>query len=807
MARTIGIGFAIGATLSSSVAKAFGAVGNSIEKTRAAMAAATKQQRVMSRAMELQSKRDALVSQLKANPGDARLTRALTQVSRQYREAMASAREYGATAKTLRASHDQASAALERYNAKLRVQNTLQEASAKRAEFYGRAVGTAMSAMALAQPLKVGIGFEESMSKVRAISGASTQDLAAMSAQARELGATTVWSAKEAAEGMTYLSMAGFNAHQTMAAMPGMLSLASAGAMDLGQTADVASNILTGFGFKAEQMGYVSDVLAKTFTRSNTTLESLGNSFKYVGPAAANAGQSFQDVAAMIGKLGDAGIQGEQAGTGLSAIISRMAGPPSDASKALKKLGISVKGAHGKMKPLPALLKEMEAKMRNMGEAQRIAMAKALFGQEHFAKGLILMKAAADGSIQSMSASLYEQGYAAKVATEQTNNLSGDLKGLNSAYEEVSISLYTAVAPALREIVKGLTSAMRSVGDFVKAHPQLVQGLAMAAAGFIGLKTAVLGTQMAFWAVKPGLSMLGMLLPSLGRSAATAAVSSTGLGGALRGIASIGPAMFNPVTAGLALVAGGLVALYNNSDTAREVMDGMFADIKEGAESVGEALGSIWDGFSKKMSDIWNSDFMKNLREKGSNFFTSAMKGISDLVSGPEEKVSDAEDAKWRKLSADIEAKKQAAASKTAGTSAGEFSRIQQRYALDHPTPDMYGPPRPAGLRTPQPKALAPQPTSASAPASAPAANQSQPAPSAPASAQSAPAPAQKSAPAQAPVVNTPATFQFTINGMPAADFANGVMNVVKEHQNDFQNMISNMVNDQVRKMYAAAGN
>ena len=94
MARTIGIGFAIGATLSSSVAKAFGAVGNSIEKTRAAMAAATKQQRVMSRAMELQSKRDALASQLKANPGDARLTRALTQVSRQYREAMASAREY-----------------------------------------------------------------------------------------------------------------------------------------------------------------------------------------------------------------------------------------------------------------------------------------------------------------------------------------------------------------------------------------------------------------------------------------------------------------------------------------------------------------------------------------------------------------------------------------------------------------------------------------------------------------------------------------------------------------------------------------
>lgn len=806
MAKTIGIGFAIGATLSSSVAKAFGAVGNSIERTRAAMAAATKQQRVMSRAMELQGKRDALVSQLRASPGNERLSRSLAQVSRQYREAMVAARGYGATAKTLKASHDQASAALDRYNAKLRMQNTLQEASQKRTEFYGRAVGTAMSAMAMAQPLKVGIGFEEAMSKVRAISGASAADLQAMTAQARELGASTVWSAKEAAEGMTYLSMAGFNAKQTMAAMPGMLSLASAGAMDLGSTADIASNILTGFGFKAEQMGYVSDVLAKTFTRSNTTLQSLGDSFKYVGPAAANAGQSFQDTAAMIGKLGDAGIQGQQAGTGLSAIISRMAGPPAEARKALDKLGVSIKGAHGTMKPMPVLFKELEAKMRNMGEAQRIATAKALFGTEHFAKGLILMKAAADGSIQSMSQSLYEQGYASRVASDQTDNLSGDLKGLNSAYEEVSISLYTAVAPALREIVKGLTSAMRAVGDFVKAHPQLVQGLAMAAAGFIGLKTAVLGTQMAFWAVKPGLSMLGMLLPSLGRSAATAAVSSTGLGGALRGIAAIGPAMFNPVTAGLALVAGGLVALYNNSDTAREAMDSMFEDAKQAAADLGDALGSVWDDFSKGMSDAWNSDFMKNLREKGSSLFTRAMQGISDIVSGPKDDVSKAEDEKWRKAEAEIEAKKQAAASKTAGTSAGEWNRIQQRYALDHPTPDMYGPPRPAGLRTPQPKALAPQPSAAKAPASQPAQQAAPSAAPAPASAPSA-APAPKAAPAQAPVVNNTATFQFTINGMPAADFANGVMNVVKEHQNDFQNMISNMVNDQVRKMYAAAGN
>ena len=253
---------------------------------------------------------------------------------------------------------------------------------------------------------------------------------------------------------------------------------------------------------------------------------------------------------------------------------------------------------------------------------------------------------------------------------------------------------------------------------------------------------------------------------------------------------SFGPAAFNPVTAGLALVAGGLVALYNNSETARTVMDGMLADIRE----IGQSFGSMWDEFSEGASKAWNSDSVKGIREWVSGHFTKAMKGISDIVSGPEEKVSDSEDAKWRQAAAEIEAKKQAAASGTAGTSAGEFNRIQAEYARSHPTADMYGPPRPAGLSA-QPKALAPQPASAKEPASLPALQ------SAPAA-----APAPKAASAQAPVVNNTATFQFTINGMPAADFANGVMNVVKAHQNDLQNMISNIVNDQVRKMYAAAG-
>ena len=203
----------------------------------------------------------------------------------------------------------------------------------------------------------------------------------------------------------------------------------------------------------------------------------------------------------------------------------------------------------------------------------------------------------------------------------------------------------------------------------------------------------------------------------------------------------------------------------------------------------------MWDEFSEGASKAWNSDSVKGIREWVSGHFTKAMKGISDIFSGPEEKVSDSEDAKWRQAAAEIEARKQAAASKTAGTSAGEFNRIQEEYARTHPTPDMYGPPRPAGLRA-QPKALAPQPASAQNLVSSPA----------PQSASSA-APAPKSTPEQAPAVNNTATFQFTINGMPAADFANGVMNVVKAHQNDLQNMISNIVNDQVRKMYAAAGN
>lgn len=589
MGKTIGVGFAIGASVSSSVTAAFGSVNRSIEKTKAAMAAAAKESGVMQKAMAARQKQLAAAEKLRADPGNERLRASLASLTRQYASAMQAARAYGATTVTLASHHARASAAIERNTARLRIHNSIQEASAKRQELAQKAIGVAAGGMAAAAPLRTGIDFEESMSKVKAISGASTEDLAKMTAQARELGGTTVWSAKQAADGMTFLAMAGFNAEQTMATMPGMLSLASAGGTELADTADIASNILTGFGMKAEKMGYVGDVLAKTFTKSNTTLMGLGDAFKFCAPAASQSGQSFQDTAAMLAKLGDAGIQGTLAGTGLNAMLTRMAAPPKEAAKVLGALGVKIKDNNGKMRAMPSILAEISKKTQKLGSADRIAMAKALFGQEHFAKGLILLSAAADDSekgLKAFSDALFEDGYSARVAKEQTDNLSGDLKGLNSASEEVAIALYDTVKPALREITQWFTTVVQSVGTFVKEHGEIAKVALFAAGGLLAFKTALLVTQAAAWMLKPGLSMLSAVIPSVGRSAATAAAAAGpgGFAGALRTLTSIGPMAFNPMTIGIGAVAGALYLLYQNSETCRKAMDSLIATGKGLAE-------------------------------------------------------------------------------------------------------------------------------------------------------------------------------------------------------------------------------
>lgn len=500
MAGGLGLTFTIGASVGASVASAFASVNDKIKATQQSFRNASRQSRQLSQAAAAGQKRNELAALAKSQMQttgkiDQSLRRELQKVSLAYAEAAKKAGVYGHSLAEITRRQRQMAASVEQSQKRLQNLNRIQAAkNAMQSEkdVRGKAVMSAFSGvaagLAMAAPLKIGMDFEASMSEVKAISGATGQAFADLRNQARQLGATTVWSAKEAAQGMKFLSMAGFNTNQTMAAMPGMLSLASAGAMDLASTADIASNVLSGFGMEAEQMNYVADVMAKTFTKSNTSISSIGESMKYCAPAAKAASQSFQDVAAMIGKLGDAGIQGSMAGTSLNAILTRMAAPPKAAATSLAMLGINVADAEGKIRPMPDLMREMAVKTSQMTEEQRLFHARNIFGMQHMKSGLVLMESAMTGSLQQMSKSLYEKGYAEKVAKEQTDNFMGDLKALNSASEEVAICFYDTVSPALRQITQGIIPAVQATGEWIKANPRLTQGIMVLGGAFVALK-------------------------------------------------------------------------------------------------------------------------------------------------------------------------------------------------------------------------------------------------------------------------------------------------------------------------------
>ncbi|SQI32042.1 Phage-related protein [Providencia alcalifaciens] len=282
-----------------------------------------------------------------------------------------------------------------------------------------------------------GYDFEIGMSKVQALTrlDKNSDDYKMLRNQARELGATTAFTANDVAQGQAFYAMAGFKPEQIKNAMAGTLSMSLAGDIDLATTADIGSNILTGFKLSSDEMSRVSDTLVATFTRSNVNLSMLGDTMKYVAPVAAGLGVDIETAAVAAGKLGDAGIQGSMAGTSLRAILGRLAEPPKQAAEALTKLGIKTRDVKGNLRELPAILAELDKKTQKMGTAQRAGLFKHIAGEEAFSALSVLVDKSGSGELQNMIAEIKAaKGEAEKVAKTMTDNLDGDLKNLTSAW-------------------------------------------------------------------------------------------------------------------------------------------------------------------------------------------------------------------------------------------------------------------------------------------------------------------------------------------------------------------------------------
>jgi len=194
-------------------------------------------------------------------------------------------------------------------------------------------IGLLLGAAVGAGVVKAAAEFEQSMARVRALTGATGSDFESLQAQALTLGRTTVFSARQAADAMGYFALAGFDTNKILTAMPATLNLAAAGQMDVAQAADIAAKVMAGMGIEAEGLGHAVDVLAKAFTSSNTDLVQLGTAFKYVGPVAKSAGVSMEEITATLMAVSNAGIQAGMAGTTLRGVLARLAGQPAELKK------------------------------------------------------------------------------------------------------------------------------------------------------------------------------------------------------------------------------------------------------------------------------------------------------------------------------------------------------------------------------------------------------------------------------------------------------------------------------------------
>ena len=365
-------------------------------------------------------------------------------------------------------------------------------------------VGGALTALGGAFVLRATLGvirdFQTAMSGVRAVTGATEEQFAELSSEARRLGATTQFSAREAAEGMRFLGQAGFDTNEILAATEPALRLAQAGMLGLAEAADIVSNIMSGFGIEAEKTQKVADILAVTAANANTNIRQMGEAMKFVAPIAASTGQSIEDMAAAVGVLGDAGLQGSLAGAGLRTAILQLTAVTPVAEAAIKKLGLEISDLDPTTESFIDILKKLEEANLGAGDAAKI------FGKRSAVGILALIQA-----IPRLEEMREKIGGAAGALDEMArimeDNLNGSIKNMISVMQEAILQTGDAgLTGALRGAIDTITGVLRALTgtlDPLDENAKLFKGLAAAVQILAGALAA-----LAFAKIATGLFAL-----------------------------------------------------------------------------------------------------------------------------------------------------------------------------------------------------------------------------------------------------------------------------------------------------------
>lgn len=471
------------------------------------------------------------------------------------------------------------------------------------------------------QFLAPAVSFDREVSRVGALTRLDKSDpqFAALREQAKKLGAETQFTSRDAASGQAFLAMAGFTPQAIQAALPGVLNMALAGGMDLGESADIGSNILSQFHLDPGEMDRVSDVLTAAFTRTNTDLVNIGEAMKYAGTGMAGLGVSVEQTTAMIGVMANVGLRGSIAGTGLQATFSRLAAPTGKAVSALKELGVSVADATGKMRPAEVVLADIYKSVKKYGDVDQLSFFKDIAGEEAAKSFQALVQSAGSGELQKLLAELKSsRGETAAVAKKMADNLDGDLKNLDSAWEGFRIQIEELVDGALRGLVQGISNIVGAMTAWARENPELTKAL-----------LTVGGSALALTAISGGLSLaVGLLLGPVAklRLGFELLTGTRGLGraiplftqlravwGVITGAVSVlGGALsllLSPVgLIGAAFVAAGAL-IWHYWEPIKAFFTGFFSGVWEALTPLRDAfsaLSPVFDLIGNGIKSVWN---------------------------------------------------------------------------------------------------------------------------------------------------------------------------------------------------------
>lgn len=479
------------------------------------------------------------------------------------------------------------------------------------AETAGRALTLGITAPLMAAAgaaIRTGMEFDSSMSNVYSLMTSlnlTQADMDELRQTAIRMGATTKFSASEAADAMGYMALAGWNNKQTIEALPGVLNLAAAANMDLAKASDIVTDTMTPFGMAASRAGEAADVFAYAQANSNTTVEGLGEAMKYAAPTADAFGMTLQDTAAAMGVLANAGIKGSQGGTTLNAMLRDMKKNAKNGAIAIGKTKVALTNADGSYRSYAAIIRDIDKATSSMTASQRDAALGAIFGDESL-KGILATLKQGPDALDEMTKGLYAcEGAAKEMAETAENNLQGDLTKLGSGVSTMGIALHDFFVPAIRQTVQAVTGLVGwfNVLDDSTKNTIFRIGAMAAAAGPLLLSGGKVLTL---------LSGVNPLVVGLGAAAALAYTHSDALQGMVAklgdGVTAFGAALESGAGFTAAFSAG-LTAAFGE-EAAGKVL-GAIDGIKTAISAVGDVLTTVTDAVGTFFGSLFDGEGLK----------------------------------------------------------------------------------------------------------------------------------------------------------------------------------------------------